>query len=215
MSVNIPSIKNYIKEADYPEDLFVKYANVPRGPAWLISTRVRRLDGIINELKKNAFLPEIKIFGSAADSPDKLPNDIDVFVDTSKIKLDTHIFKQSAAHLLSISRHYKNMLDPFILHNGKLWTRNPDSTKWIKAKNNDSIIKSGKRGIPLTLFDKNFTVIAQKALSENKNNSQLKDIITKIENSKQPTVMFEGYEISEKMFKEFTPMQIAMILGGH
>lgn len=207
------SIRDYIREADRPEDLATKYSDMPGGPNWLIATRVRRLDSIVDELRKNAFSPEIRIFGSAADASDGLPKDIDAFVDTSKIKLDKTIFKSAMTHLLDVSRKYYGMFDPFILHNGKLYTRNPESNNWVRANKQKEMVHSGKRGIPITLFDKNFSVIAHRALSEE--GMSLQDWIDKVEESKKDTVLFEGHEIPAWMAKKYTPFEIAMILGGH
>ena len=207
------SIKDYITEADRPEELSAKYSEIPGGPTWLIATRVRRLDSIVDELRKSAFAPELKIFGSAADTIDKLPTDIDAFVDTVKIKLDRDIFNKAAQHLLEISKKYYGMFDPFILHNGKLFTRNPESTGWVRAEKQQDIVQSGKRGIPISLFDKTFSVIAHRALSEE--NMTFQDWIAKVEESRRDTVLFEGYEIPAWMAKKYTPFELAMILGGH
>lgn len=205
------SIRDYIKEADYPEELSARYSNMPGGSTWLIATRVKRLDAIITALRSNAYAPEMKVFGSAAEEPDKLPNDIDIFIDTKHMVFDSAVFNKALSEILSIARRYPGMLDPFVLHNGKLWTRDSESSKWIKAKNPKDLAIAGRKGIPLTLFDRNFTQLAHSALSE----EGLRKWIRKAEDDRKATVIFEGVEIPARMLEEFTPMEIAMILGGH
>jgi hypothetical protein len=207
------SIRDYIREADRPEDLAARYSDMPGGSSWMISTRVKRLDSIIDELRKNAFSPEIKIFGSAAIEGDDLPKDIDAFIDTSRMRLDREIFNAATRHLLDISRKYYGMFDPFILHNGRLFTRNPESTGWVRSSKQKEMVHSGKRGIPITLFDKNFSTIAYRALSEEE--LSFKDWIAKVEESRRDTILFEGYQIPAWMAKRYTPLELAMILGGH
>jgi len=208
------SIRDYIREADYPEELSSRYADMPGGPNWLIATRVKRLDSIISSLRANAYAPGMKVFGSAADEPDKLPNDIDVFIDTKNMVLDKGIASKALSEIIGLSRRYPGMLDPFVLHNGKLWTRDSESFKWIKAKNPKELASAGRRGIPLTLFDRNFTKLAHSALSEG-SDAGIRDWIKKVEVNRKRTVIFEGIEIPARMLDEFTPMEIAMILGGH
>lgn len=208
------SIRDYIQEADRPEDLLIKHADMPGGPNWLISTRVKRLDSIIRMLENNAYAAEIKIFGSAANEPDKIPNDIDAFIDTKKMVLDRDLFGKALSELLAIARRYPGMFDPFVLHNGKLWTRDSESSRWIKASNSKDLTSAGRQGIPLTLFDRNFTQMAHAALSETRT-ADIREWISKVEKSRKATVIFEGVEIPARMLEEFTPMEIAMILGGH
>lgn len=208
------SIRDYIREADSPEDLLSRYADMPGGPNWLISTRVKRLDSIIKSLRANAYAPEIRIFGSAANDDGKLPSDIDVFIDTKRFVLSREIGGKALSEMLAIARRYPGMLDPFVLHNGKLWTRDSESSKWIKAKNPKELATAGRSGVPLTLFDKNFTQIAHSALSES-DRFGINEWISKVEESRKSTVIFEGIEIPARMLEEYTPMQIAMILGGH
>lgn len=207
-------LRDYIREADRTEDLMLRFKDMPGGPVSMISTRVRRLDAIVNDLRKNAFAPEIKLFGDAADdSEGALPSSIDVFVDYTKIPLGREIASNAMGELLAISRNYRGMLNPYILVKGKLYTKDDDSYKWIRAKDQQGLVSAGKQGLPLTLFDKNFTSVAYAGLSES--TMSIKGYINRAEERRGETVMYEGQLIPARLLRDHTPMEIAMILGGH
>jgi predicted nucleotidyltransferase len=219
----IPNIRDVIKqveakpvivEAAYPDELLDKYKGWSKDPLQFLSATVRKLDGVVSELKKNAYAPEMKVFGSAANEPDKIPGDIDVFIDTKNITLDKAVMATALGELLRLCKKYYGLVDVFILDRKKvLWTRDSDANRWIKANSSNGLISVGKQGIPLTLFDKNYTILAHSHLSESKS---IKDWIGDVE-AKKASIMreFHGVQLPEKLFEEFTEMEIANMLGGH
>lgn len=207
------NIMDYIREADSPVDLMLKHQGMPGGPLPMIAARVRRLDAIVSDLRKNAFAPGMKIFGDAAKDGGDLPSEIDAFIDYSKIPLDKNIASTAFTDLLRISSAYRHMLNPYVLLKKGLYTRDAESKRWVLVKDRVPVISAGRVGIPLTLFDKNFTTMAHAGLSES--NHGIKGYIERVEKDRNATVIFEGYEISARLARDHTPMEIAMILGGH
>lgn len=208
-------LADYIKEAEYPEELYTKFHAMPGSPTWLLSTRVRRLDAIIEQLRKNAYSPAIKLFGSAAEDDGKIPDNIDVFIDTGSFKLAKQIAVPALGELLQMSSTYRGLFRPYILLGGKLYSKNADSTKWEKVRSPTGLIKDGKRGLPLTLFSRNFFSIAYKAISETQEALTIMDYVGKIEASKNAMVTFQGYEVPAKLFEHYSEWEISLILGGH
>ncbi len=206
------TLSEYIKEAEYPEHIYADLTALPGSPTWLLSTRVKRLDTIVSKLRTNAYAPIIKIFGSAAEDDGKIPNDLDIFIDTRGFKLGKQIAVSAFNDILELSRQYRGLLHPYILVNGKLYTRDDDSYKWIKADHPAALAAAGKKGLPLTLFDKNFSSIAYRAIAEG---TSILDYVNKIEQSRPKTRMFQGHELPATLFERYSEWEIALILGGH
>lgn len=208
-------LADYIREADYPEDLYTTFHAMPGSPTWLLSTRVKRLDAIVDQLRKNAYAPAMKVFGSAAEDDGKIPNDIDVFIDTRGFKLGKKIAMEALSDLLRISSSYRGLLHPYILVGTKLYTRDDDSTKWEQVPSPNRFISDGKKGLPLTLFNKNFSSIAYRAIAEADAGPTIKDYVSKVEASRNATRMFCGCEVPAKLFEHYSEWEIALMLGGH
>lgn len=208
-------LADYIREADYPEDLYTQFHAMPGSPTWLLSTRVKRLDLIVDKLRKNAYAPIMKIFGSAAEDDGKIPNDIDVFIDTRGFKLGKKLAMEALNELIQTSAAYRGLLHPYILVGNKLYTRDDDSTRWEKVTAPSALISAGKQGLPLTLFNKNFSSIAYRAIAESDAGPKIMDYVGKIEASRNATRMFYGYEVPAKLFEHYSEWEIALMLGGH
>jgi predicted nucleotidyltransferase len=209
------TLGEYIREADYPENIYADLAAKPGSPTWLLTTRIKRLDAIVAKLRDNAYAPVIKVFGSAAEDDGKIPNDIDIFIDTRGFKLGKKIAITAFNEILELSRQYRGLLHPYILINGKLYTKDNESQRWIKADRSGETAAVGKRGLPLTLFDKNFSSIAYRAISEDTAGSTIMDYVSKVEASRNATRSFCGYEISTKLFEHYSEWEIALMLGGY
>lgn len=209
------TLDQYIREAEYPEHIYADLAALPGSPTWLLSTRVKRLDAIVAKLRTNAYAPVIKVFGSAAEDDGKIPNDLDIFIDTRGFKLGKQIAVPALNEILELSRQYRGLLHPYILVNGKLYTRDDDSYRWEKSDQPAPLVAAGKKGLPLTLFDKNFSSIAYRAISEDTAGSTIMDYVSKVEASRNATRSFCGYEVSTKLFEHYSEWEIALMLGGH
>lgn len=205
-------LADYIEEADYPENIYADLHAAPGSPTWLLYTRVRRLDSIVSKLRNNAYAPAMKLFGSAAEDDGKIPNDLDVFIDTREFKLDKQIAVSAFNEILEISNQYRGLLHPYVLINGKLYTRDDDGRRWVKATNPTAMIAAGKKGLPLTLFNKNFTSMTYRALSES---NSIMHYVKKVEESRSATRMFQGYELPARLFEHYSEWEIALMLGGH
>jgi len=212
MGEHVKRFLDYIREAEYPEELYAKFHDMPGSPTWLLSARVKKLDALIETLRKNAYAPAIKIFGSAADDDGKIPSAIDIFIDTSGYKLSKDVAGLALNEIMSLSSTYRGFLNPYLLINSKIYTKNNDSTKWVKIKSPSNLISNGKKGLPLTLFDRSFGTIAYRAISET---PTIMHYVNKIEESRNATRLFHGYEVPEKLFEHYTEWEIALILGGH
>lgn len=207
------TLGEYIREADYPEHIYADLTALPGSPTWLLSTRVKRLDTIVSKLRGNAYAPVIKIFGSAAEDDGKIPNDLDIFIDTRGFKLGKQIAIAAFNEILELSRQYRGLLHPYILVNGKLYTRDDDSYKWVKVDQPAAFTAAGKKGLPLTLFDKNFSSIAYRAIAED--TSSILDYVNRIEQSRPKTRIFQGHELPATLFEHYSEWEIALMIGGH
>jgi hypothetical protein len=87
----------------------------------------------------------ILVFGSAATAVVE-PNDIDIFIDY------THQVKEigGLGDLMVLARKHYGRLDPFVLKDNTLWTRNDTASGWIKARNARGLIAACRKGIPLS-----------------------------------------------------------------
>jgi hypothetical protein len=220
------SIKSYIKEptqvveaASTVDELLVRYSDMPGDPNSWVGNKVKKLDTIIAALRSNAYAPELKIFGDAARQDDTVPDDIAIFIDLNKIRLDKHIMRTALNEILALGARYRGMLIPYILINNSLWTKDADSTTWIKSPKSD-IVTKGRQGLPITLYDRSFGKIGYAGLSENKQHSKIKssilDWVKTVENTViENTVEFDGQQIPRTLAETHSRVEIAAILGGH
>jgi len=220
------SIKSYIKEpihiveaASTVDELLVRYNDMPGDPNTWIGNKVKKLDNIIATLRNNAYAPELKIFGDAARQDDTIPDDIAIFIDLNKIQLDKTIMRSALNEILALSARYRGMLTPYLLINNSLWTKDNDSTTWIKSPKSD-IVSNGRQGLPITLYDRSFGKIGYAGISENKQHSKIKssilDWVKTVEQTVvKNTVEFDGQEIPRSLAETHSPAEIAAILGGH
>jgi len=122
------------------------------------------IHNVLSALRKNPLAPFIRIFGSAGKvPPEKVPGDIDAFVDLSEVTLDPQTRKQAVNDLLAIAFKNYGAFDPFILTKKnvgkdpdgkpiihmKLWTRDDHAQSWIVANRGAALTKAGRAGIPL------------------------------------------------------------------
>jgi predicted nucleotidyltransferase len=214
------SVKSYIKQPEQTEEaastvdqLLQRYSDMPGDPNTWISNKVKKLDNIISVLRKNAYAPELKIFGDAARQDDTVPDDVAIFIDLNKIRLDKTIMRSALNEILELSAKYRGMLLPYILVGNQLWTKNDDSTTWVKASKSD-ILSQGRQGLPITLFDRSFTKIGYAGVSES---SPIKSsVLDWIEEVKKPVqIMIDNQPISEHLVKQYSAIELAAILGGH
>lgn len=207
---------DYIREAaEYPEELYAQFNAMPGSPTWLLSTRVRRLDAIVEQLRKNAYAPAMKVFGSAAEDDGKIPDSIEVFIDTGSYKLGKQIAMPALGELIQISSKYSGLLHPYALVGGKLYTKDGSGNRWQKVSSPGNLIANGKRGLPLTLFNRNFTSIAYRGVSESQTPDSIMDYVKKVEASKNAMVTFQGYQVPAVLFEHYSEWEISLILGGH
>jgi predicted nucleotidyltransferase len=124
------------------------------------------LHAVLEELRANPLAPFVRVFGSAAVKPlKKIPGDIDIFVDASRVTLSREERKQGTRALLQTAHKHYGYLDPFILITKKLMTDRGDgkphiqrtlyvrdeyATSWVPAKNAGAIIRAGMSGTPLS-----------------------------------------------------------------
>lgn len=191
-----------VSEAATVEDLLNRYKDWPGGANKWIANHAKKLDSVIANLKKSPYAPAIKIFGSAAEPNDLMPQDIDILIDSRGIDLGPDAAMQAAAHVMALASNYYGFLDPYLLaKDGKLWTRDDRAEKWIKAKNQNKILADGTHGIPLAMFDKNFTSLAYKGLAESRQDNPLKESIEQVYNT--------------RLKSKYSDYEIALMLGGH
>ena len=214
------SVKSYIKQPEKTEEaastvdqLLQRYSDMPGDPNTWIGNKVKKLDNIISVLRKNAYAPELKIFGDAARQDDTVPDDIAIFIDLNKIRLDKQIMRTALNEILELSARYRGVLLPFILVGNQLWTKNEESTTWVKASK-AGVLSQGKQGLPITLFDRSFTKIGYAGVSES---SPIKSsVLGWIEEVKKPVqIMLDNQLISEQLVKQYSAVEIAAMLGGH
>jgi predicted nucleotidyltransferase len=214
------SVKSYIKQpvpveeaASTVDQLLQRYDDMPGDANTWIGNKVKKLDTIIATLRKNAYAPELKIFGDAARQDDTIPDDISIFVDLNKIRLDKTIMRSALNEILELGAKYRGMLLPYILVGTQLWTKNDDSTIWVKASKTN-VLSQAKQGLPITLFDRNFTTIGYAGVSES---SAIKSsVLGWIEEVKKPAqIMIDNQPISEQLIKQYSAVELAAILGGH
>lgn len=158
------SLENKLTEtmldnAHYVDQMLIKYANWPGGANKYIIKKAERLDEIIKLLKVTAYLPEIRIFGSANRTDDSMPERIQIYIDANRIQLGKEIAKQALDSIAAIINHYKGMLQAFVQFGNKLYTYK--NGNWSKTTEQVS-----KDGMPLTLFDRSFKQIAYSGLAE-------------------------------------------------
>jgi hypothetical protein len=220
------SIKSYIKEpiqvveaASTVDELLVRYNDMPGDPNTWVGNKVKKLDTIVAALRSNAYAPELKIFGDAARQDDTIPDEIAIFIDLNKIRLDKHIMRTALNEILALGARYRGMLIPYILINNSLWTKDADSTTWVKSPKSD-IVTKGRQGLPITLYDRSFGKIGYAGLSENKQHSKIKssilDWVKTVENAViENTVEFDGQQIPRALAESHSLIEIAAILGGH
>lgn len=214
------SVKTYIKQpvqtdeaASTVDQLLQRYSDMPGDPNTWIGNKVKKLDNIIAVLRKNAYAPELKIFGDAARQDDTVPDDISIFIDINKIRLDKAIMREALNEILELSARYRGVLLPYILVGNQLWTKNDDSTTWVKASKSN-VLTQGKQGLPITLFDRSFTTIGYAGVSESsKIKSSLLDWIEEVKKPAQ--IMIDNQPISEHLVKQYSAIELAAILGGH
>jgi len=117
---------------------------------------------VLNELRANPLAPYIRVFGSAAVKPlKKIPGDIDIFVDASRVSLSPEQRKEGTRALLATAHKHYGYLDPFILISKKitddrgdgkpivqrtLYVRDERATSWVPAKHAGAIIRAGMTG---------------------------------------------------------------------
>ena len=126
---------------------------------------VHPLHQVLDALRDSPLAPYIRIFGSAAKTPwDKLPGDIDAFVDLNEVKLEPELRKQATADLLRLAEKHYGSFDPFVsvtkrigTHpTGKpvfqqvLWTRDVYARQWVVAKHKGKLTAAGRAGTPLS-----------------------------------------------------------------
>lgn len=220
------SINTYIKEpiqvveaASTVDELLVRYSDMPGDSNTWVGNKVKKLDTIVAALRSNAYAPELKIFGDAARQDDTVPDDIAIFIDLNKIRLDKHIMHTALNEILALGARYRGMVTPYLLINNSLWTTDTDSTTWIKSPKSD-IVTKGRQGLPITLYDRSFGKIGYAGLSENKQHSKIKssilDWVKTVENTVvENTVEFDGQQIPRSLAETHSLVEIAAILGGH
>lgn len=220
------SIKSYIKEpmhvveaASTVDELLVRYDDMPGDPNTWVGNKVKKLDNVIATLRNNAYAPELKIFGDAARQDDTIPDDITIFIDLNKIQLDKHIMHTALNEILELAAKYRGILLPYILVGNQLWTKNENSTTWIKSPRAE-VVTNGRQGLTITLYDRSFGKIGYAGLSENKQHSKIKssilDWVKTVEHAVvKSTVEFDGQEIPRSLAETHSPVEIAAILGGH
>ncbi len=214
------SVKSYIKQpvqtdeaASTVDQLLQRYGDMPGDPNTWVGNKVKKLDSIIAALRKNAYAPELKVFGDAARQDDTVPDDIAVFIDLNKIRLDKEIMRTALNEILGLSARYRGVLLPYILVGSQLWTKNEDSTTWVKASKSD-IVSQGRQGLPITLFDRSFTKIGYAGVSESSNLKS--SVLGWIEEVKKPAqIMVDNQLVSEHLVKQHSALELAAILGGH
>lgn len=157
-----------VEEAAPVDQMLHTYANWPGGANKWITNKVTKLDRIIADLRKNAYAPEMKIFGEAAIDNDEIPDSINVFIDTKNIQLDKAVAKEALIDLIKISERFYNMVNPYVLMNGKMFMRDPRSTKFVQAPQmaTRQMTAAGKTGVPLSLFQRSFKSIAYAGMAE-------------------------------------------------
>lgn len=99
---------------------------------------------IFRKLSEHPLSRNMRVFGSAA-TPDADANDIDVFLDCPGPAGRT----AGLDDILELARRHYGRLDPFVLRDGVLWTRNDDATGWVRARNAAALIAAGREGVSL------------------------------------------------------------------
>lgn len=198
------------------EQLLARYADMPGDANEWISNKVRILDNIVADLRKNAYAPEIKIFGSAAEQNNTIPDEFEIFIDLGKIPLSKEHMSAALNDILRLCRRKRGVLKPYILVDGAVWTNTADSSNWDKVTDKSNIVSNGRRGLPITLFDRIFANVAHAGIADLKSTKVKESVLDWIATAHiTPTVIFDGQEIPVTLAEQYTPIQIAAMLGGH
>ena len=147
------------------KDLLAFYHDGKRDGASIIEEQLRKLDTIMDEIRRDPAAPYIRVFGSAINEPDVIPGDIDVFLDLDSMPR-SHSMAHAADRLLMLSvkgSYHGNygLLDPFVLtRSGLLLTRSHGYTQrtviWEKVRQPRTMMAQGRKGTPVPDFRRRF-----------------------------------------------------------